>query len=175
MAFQIDHSRKRLLWARARYLASPTRTNLRTYLRIKSARGKYDRRIFDYYRKSDNVIERAKKGARRAYAHGLVITSTTDGRHAPGSLHNPDTFGRGHAVDLGLIESEIGTDRGRRRMVTFQREEFEAWKRGDRPQLQELIGPDNNLTVLRGIHAPLPDGHPLENQHDNHVHLGWRT
>jgi hypothetical protein len=37
----------------------------------------------------------------------------------------------------------------------------------------ELIGPDNNLIVLRGRHARLPEGSPLENQHDNHVHQGW--
>jgi hypothetical protein len=172
MAF--NKSKKRLRWTRQRYLNKGGRTFLRAYLRVKAARGTYDKRFFSYYNISDNIVDRAKNAATRGYAAGLVPTSTLRFPVGGGSFHNArDAQGRGKALDQGLIEKEIGTDVGRRRMVRYQRAEFEAWSNGKRPGMVELIGPDNNLIVLRGRHARLPEGSPLENQHDNHVHPGW--
>lgn len=171
----IRHGDRRLSFTRSRWLRLRTRAALRSYLRVKAARGTFDERMFDYYGGIPHkVIARAKRAVRRAYARGLVVTATTNGKHAPGSFHNPDAEGLGHAVDFGLIEKEIGTDQGRRRLVNFQRSEYQEWAAGNRPGLVELIGPDNTLIVLRGKRATLPEGSPLENQHDNHVHEGWR-
>lgn len=167
MAF--NKSRKRLRWTRQRYLREGGRKFLRAYLRVKAARGAFDDRMFHYYPNiSHNVVDGCKRAVRRAYAAGLVVTSTTGGVHSPTSLHPS-----GHAVDLGLIESLIGTPAGRNMMVRYQRTEFDAWRAGKRPNMIELIGPDNNLIVLRGRHQALPEGSPLENQHDNHVHQGF--
>lgn len=164
-----DTSLRRLRELRRKYLANPSRKTLRAFLRVKAARKVYDERMFHYYGGiPSNVIEHAKRATRRGYARGLVVTATRNGQHSKTSLH---PSGRG--LDLGLIESEIGTDTGRRRLVNFQRSEYQEWAAGNRPGLVELIGPDNNLIVLRGQRASLPEGSPLENQHDNHVHMGW--
>lgn len=142
---------------------------LRLRLVRKARKGHYDSRMFAYYGKSSSVTDGCKRAVRRAYAHWLIPTSTTGGVHAPGSYHNP-VNGIGRAVDLGVHPSKIGTAKGRRLLVRQQRREFKDWRKGKRPNLRELIGPDNNMIVLRGVHSPLADGSPLENQHDNHVH-----
>ena len=164
-----DISAKRLRELRRSYLAHPSKRALRAYLRVKASRGTFDSRMFHYYAGiPENVVEHAKRAVRRAYARGLVVTATRNGTHSRTSLHPS-----GRATDFGLVESEIGTDRGRRRLVNFQRSEYEEWAAGNRPNLLELIGPNNNLIVLRGQRTSLPEGSPLENMHDNHVHLGW--
>ncbi len=166
-----DTSRERLRELRRRYLANPTRRALRAFLRVKAARGVFDPRMFHYYSGiPENVVEHAKRAVRRAYAAGLVVTATRNGTHSKTSLHSS-----GRATDFGLIESEIGTEQGRRRLVNFQHAEYLEWAAGHRPNLQELIGPDNTLIVLRGKRVTLPEGSPLENQHDNHVHMGWSS
>lgn len=145
------------------------RDALRVLLVAKAKRGRYDRRMFDYNDKRDNVNIYCKRAVVRGYSRWLVVTSTTDGVHAPGSYHNV-VNGKGRAIDLGLHPRLIGTARGRARLVSYQRAEFDAWRQGKRPHLRELIGPDNNAIVLKGVHSPLSEGSPLENQHDNHVH-----
>ena len=129
--------------------------------------GWYDVRMYRYNFVPSNVTRAVKRGTRRGVAAGLVPTATTNGTHAVGSYHSRNP---GQAIDLGLPSWMVGTSRGRRRMVNFQRKEYNAWRAGNRPQMVELIGPDNNMIVLRGVHSPLPEGSPLENMHDNHVH-----
>lgn len=133
-------------------------------------KGRYSHWMLHYYGGiPHDVSDSVKRAVRRGYAHLLVVTATRNGVHSATSLHK---FGR--AVDLGNILKHVGpTAEGRRRLVHHQRIEFEEWRRGDRPHLQELIGPDNRMIVLRGRWAPLPEGNPLENQHDNHVHEGF--
>jgi hypothetical protein len=133
-------------------------------------RGKYRTAMTDYYPGVPHVTTASvKRSITRAYAHLLVVTATTNGAHSPTSLHRVK-----RAADFGNIIRHVGpTSEGRRRLVAYQRDEFNAWRRGRRPRLQELIGPDNHMVVLRGRHAPLPEGNPLENQHDNHVHEGF--
>lgn len=159
---------KRFRRARKRYRSRPTRDNLRTFMHYKATLGWYDKRMFAYNSRSSRVNHGAKLTAMRMNAAWMVVTSTTDGAHAPGSYHSS-----GRAVDGGLPAALVGTRKGRARLVAFQRQEFSAWAAGKRPGLVELIGPDNNLIVLRGAHAPLAEGTALENQHDNHVHVAY--
>lgn len=145
----------------------------RTRLRAKARLGRWDHRYLDFRAGIPHVFGEnttADRALRRAITrafgkHGLIVTATTNGLHAAGSFHK-----LGRAVDLGLVPSEVGTSKGHRRLVNFQRDEFEAFEAGQRPNLKELIGPDNNMVVLKGKHSPLANGSPLENQHDNHVH-----
>lgn len=95
--------------------------------------------------------------------HGLIVTSTTDGGHAPTSFHFTKP---GRAVDLG---NEVpGTPAARARMVAFQR--FLLNKFGPGAFL-ELFGPENSLAVKNGVQFTLPEGSALENLHDTHVHV----
>lgn len=164
--------RKRWKKARAAYRKNRTRDNLRVFMAYKAKMGWGDDRMFAYHSKSSRVNAGTKRAARRGVANWLVVTSTTDGKHAPGSYHNP-VNGVGRAVDLGVPDHLVGTARGRARLVAYQRKEYIAWARGKRPNMVELIGPDNNMVVLKGVHSPLPEGSPLENQHDNHVHQAF--
>lgn len=141
-------------------------------MHYKAALGWGDDRMFAYHNKSSRVNRGCRRAARRMNANWMVVTSTTDGVHAPGSYHNPFN-GVGRAIDGGLPPKLIGTARGRNRLVRYQRQEYDAWRRGLRPNMVELIGPDNNMVVLKGVHSPLSEGSPLENQHDNHVHQAF--
>jgi hypothetical protein len=109
-----------------------------------------------------NITPAAKKMVVRAVRAGLIVTSTTDGKHAPGSYHYTKP---GEAVDFGLPGSLVGTERGRRRLVNFQRKEARKPAR-----FSELFGPDNRANVKNGVVISLPEGSPLETLHDNHVH-----
>lgn len=160
--------RTRLPRLRAAYLRRPSRDTLRAYLRAKAILGSFDDRMFDYYDVPHVDNAAVRRAVRRGYAAGLVVTSTTNGRHAPGSYHY-----LGDAVDQGLIPGEIGTAKGRRRLVRFQRAEIARWRRGRLTRLLELIGPDNEAVILRGGETDLVDGTPLENEHDNHVHEAY--
>jgi hypothetical protein len=156
---------KRMLNARHAYYKHPSREGLRIFMHYKALLGRRDHRQFAYYGKNPNVVLGAKDAARRMNAAWLVVTSTTDGAHAPGSYH-----AQRKAVDGGLIERLIGTSDGLKRLVKYQRAEFRAWQKGKRPHLIELLGPDNNACVLNGHATTLVAGSPLEIQHNNHVH-----
>jgi hypothetical protein len=155
----------RLAHARAAYLRRPSRAALRGYLILKARSGRFDARMCAYYGvPAHGLTAWVKRLIVRGYAAGLVPTATTNGVHAPGSFHTS-----GRAVDLGLPVSLIGTRKGLARLQSFQRAEFALWTRG-LTGATELIGPVNDLVVLRGMHAPLLEGTALENQHDNHFH-----
>lgn len=143
-------------------MANPSNLRLRLFLRAKGRLGRWDARMHAYTGVATNVNPRVKKAIARGYGAGLVPTSTTGGRHSATSMH----YG-GDAVDLGTRSGDPAWWKAR-----FQRSEFRAWRRGRRPGLRELIGPDNSNTVLGGRYSPLPEGNSLENQHDDHVHIG---
>ena len=105
---------------------------------------------------------------KRAHGYGLVVTSTTDGQHAPGSYH-----GQKRAIDVGFSAKDLQRlppEIRRAKLVSFQRREFNNFKRSP-DSYREIIGPDNNMIVLRGAHCPLAEGTRLEQQHDDHVHV----
>lgn len=148
----------------------------RRLLRAKARLGRWDRRYLRWYPGIPDVFtgvpgdiaKHLRRSLMRAYGRGMVVTATTNGNHATNSFH----FLK-RAFDVGLIHREIGTLKGTKRLLDFQRSEFNAWARGRRPGLQELIGPDNDAVVLRGVHSPLAEGSPLEQAHDNHVHVAY--
>lgn len=163
---------------RHEYIEHPTKAALRSYLLVQARRGKFDRRMFSYYGVDPNVNPGCEAAAVRAYAAGLVPTSTTGGQHAAGSYHKQrDRRGRGLAVDFGLPRSLVGTSKGRARLEKFQRQEH--WRQRDGRgrigghDLVELIGPNNSWVVLRDRETDLAEGTPLEQQHDNHVHEAY--
>lgn len=149
------------------YMAKPSRASLRLYLIAKARTGRYDRRMFAYYNVNPVETVHIKRAVVRAYARGLVPTSTNGGRHASGSLHYIK-----RAVDFGLIERHIGTNYGRDKMAAFQKIEYSRHLRG-LVRFAELIGPTNSKTILRGRRTTLAEGTALENAHDNHVHEGF--
>lgn len=148
-------------------MKDPTNEHLRWYLNAKGRLGRWDERMHLLAGSSTRVNAGVKGAIARAYARGLIPSFTLEGQHAPGSYHN-EANGVGRAVDLN---SRPG--RSTNAEVNFQRREFRAWQRGKRRGLTELIGPDNNAIVLRGVHSPLAEGNALENQHDNHVHIAY--
>ena len=139
---------------------------LRRYLRQKAARGIWDDRYCAYWNVSPNVTLALRSAIMRAYAAGLVPTSTLRFPVGGGSWHQArDSRGRGRAVDFGNRRILIGKKKGLLRMLAFQHAEV------NRGGWEEVIGPDNALCVLKGVRVPLREGTALENQHDNHVHL----
>lgn len=120
-----------------------------------------DRMLIDYNGRRHGDVDRAtRRFIMRAITAGLWVTSTTGGRHAPGSYH----YSR-QAADVGAGPS-AGTPRGARKMGRFQRRE--ATRRAAR--YRELFGPDNSANVKNGTVITLQEGSPLEDLHDNHVH-----
>lgn len=99
--------------------------------------------------------------ARAVLQYGLVVTSTKDGVHAPASFHYS-----GRAVDFGLRANEVGTVKGRAKLVKFQKRmaKYPHW-------FAEVFGPDNASNVKNGQRISLAEGTALETAHDNHVHL----
>lgn len=181
----VKHRLQALNRARREYLHHPSRALLRAYL-IQKARkaveaghpiGGWDPRMCKYYGVDSNVTSGCKSDIVRAYAQGLVPFSTTGGSHAPGSFHKArDSKGRGMAVDNALVEAEVGTAKGRRRMVRHQADIHRRHRAGTLGHdLAELIGPDNKLIVLRDRETDLVEGTPLETMHDTHVHSAYRT
>lgn len=154
--------------ARARYMANPTNRGLRWYLILKGRSGVFDKRMCAYNGCSSNVVPGVKKFIARAFGAGLVPTFTIEGQHAPGSYHGRRP---GRAADIGLRKDEIGTSRGRRKLIAFQKAEY---KRAHRTGAIEIIGPHNSYTILRGNSTRLAEGTPLETQHDTHVHEAHR-
>jgi len=166
--------KQRLKKARAAYMARRSSTNLRRYLRLKATAGRFDSRMCSYYGVSPKVNPACRRAICRAYAAGLVPTSTTGGKHAPGSYHTQlNSRGEGRGIDLGLRRDEVGTQKGLKRMETFQRKELWRFRHGKLPQMAELIGPNNFRIVLRGVETNLVEGNALEQAHDNHVHEGY--
>lgn len=155
---------KRHRFRRRRRIYRKRRTNLslRIFLRAKAAFGRWDKRYCAYYGVSTDVNDACKKAITRAYARGLVPTSTTGGSHAPGSLHYQH-----RAADLGVRSDIVGTAKQTKKLSAFQSRE---WNRGGHT---ELIGPINNKIILRGSRTSLGEGTALEQAHDNHVHVGY--
>lgn len=172
------HNKPKSAFAKARqaYLKRPTRALLRLYLIQKARRGNYDERMFDYYKVDSHVNKRCRDAVVRAYAEGLVPTSTRRYPAGAGSYHNArNAKGEGLAIDVGLIETHIGTKYGLDKMRTFQRKEF--WrhtKKSGYGDIIELIGPTNNQIILGDRTTTLPEGSALEDQHDDHVHESYR-
>lgn len=156
----------RLFWlSRPKKKVQPT---LYAVLLAKAKLGRFDARMCGYYGPPANVNAACKRFICRMFVAGLVPTFTTNGKHSPTSYHP-----RGMAVDAGLRRELVGTTRGRKRLVEFQRREHAAFHAGRRPRMLELIGPENTLVVLRGRETDLVEGSALEQQHDGrnaHVH-----
>jgi hypothetical protein len=134
---------------------------LRVFLISKARLGRWDARYCAYWGVSTGVTREVRRFITRGFAAGLVPTSTFRLGDS-GSYHS-----QRRAADMGLRRGLIGTTRGLRRMRRFQAAEF---RRRGRTRPVELIGPDNRRTVLRGVVVPLPEGSPVEEEHDNHVH-----
>lgn len=168
--------RQRLARARAEYIANPSNARLRTLLTLKARLGMFDKRMCGFFGVDSKVNAGCRAAICRAYAAGLVPTSTTGGQHAPGSFHKQkNARGEGLAVDIGLRSHLVGTASGANRLARFQRKEHWRFHNGKlKHDLVELIGPTNTLAVLRDIETDLAEGTPLENQHDNHVHEAYR-
>lgn len=144
---------------RRRYLARRSNPRLVAYLKAKARLGLFDERMCAHWGVSPKVNKRCKRFICRAYKRGLVPTSTTGGKHAAGSYHP-----RGMAVDVG---GRRGDRKAALRKRRFQEAEFKA---RTRYLPIELIGPINNMIILKGQVTSLTEGSPLEEQHDDHVH-----
>lgn len=131
-------------------------------LKLKARRGHWDSRFLAYYKVPNVHNSHVRAFIMRGFASGLVVTATTNGHHAANSLHY-----QARAADLGLRGPEVGTARGLRKMIRFQKREF---ARRSRYHHTELIGPTNNRIILRGHATTLAEHTALEDAHDNHVH-----
>jgi len=162
--------------ARAAFVKHPTNARLRAFLTLKARLGRFDKRMCMHFAVDPNVNAGCRAAICRAYAAGLVPTSTTGGIHAPGSFHKrKNAQGEGEAVDFGLRRDLIGTAKGARLLANFQLKEHERFHNHKlHHDLVELIGPTNTLVVLRDVETDLAEGTTLENQHDNHVHEAYR-
>ena len=128
-------------------------------LRRKARRGVWDARFLNG---CDAPIRALRPIIMEAVARGLVVTSTTGGVHAPGSFH----YSR-RAVDFGVRAGLIGTQFAVARLARFQRHLHTHY--GD--ELTELFGPSNRANRKWGKALRLAEGSPLEELHDNHVHV----
>lgn len=140
---------------------------LRAVLTAKARLGRYDARMLGYYNVPQIDSPGCRKAICRAYAAGLVPTATTNGTHATHSFHKLR-----RAVDFGVRRELVGTAKGQARLVKFQRKELWRATRGKIDPI-ELIGPTNDQVILVGRRTSLPEGSPLEQQHDNHVHEAY--
>lgn len=161
-------TRERMRRFRRRYLKSRSNRALRIYLISKARLGIWDKRYCAYYGVDPNVDAGVRRFITRGYAAGLVATSTTGGQHAPGSWHYQKLLGKGRAADMGVRKELLGTPEQWKRLNAFHAAE---WKRRGRTHPIELIGPANNLIVLKGSDTALAEGTALEQAHDNHVHF----
>lgn len=121
-----------------------------------------------------DITRAVKRVIVRGHNHGLIVTSTTDGKHAPTSFHFTEP---GQAVDLGnklrcrrggCVGAVPGTVKARKLMVEFQR--FLVEKFGC-AAFHELYGPNNRLNCRKGRRVTLDEGSALEENHDSHVHV----
>jgi len=157
----------RMRRAERTFLSTGSNAALRVFLVSKARLGRWDERYCMFFGVDPEVTPQVRSYIMRAYAAGLVPTSTTGGSHSANSFHFQRLGGKGRAADIGLRSDLIGTAKGMERMRKFQAREF-ARRQSNHPA--ELIGPDNDLCVLGGMVSPLGEGSGLENQHDNHVH-----
>lgn len=133
----------------------------RALLRAKARQGIWDERMLNGC--AGNINPACRRYVMRGVAAGLVVTSTTGGRHAPTSYHYATSLRSGRAVDLG--HRRPGTPAARAALVRFQRVEA---ARPDR--YLELFGPDNAACVKDRRLITLAEGTALEDLHDDHVH-----
>jgi hypothetical protein len=147
--------------ARRSYLQTRSERALRVYLISKARLGRWDDRYLLHFGVNGDVNRDIERFFTRAFAAGLVPTS---GRRNDPRSHHHD----GNAGDVGLRREIIGTAEGAARLRRFHAAEY---NRRGRTNPIELIGPINDRQVLGGVDAALPEGAPLENQHDNHVHF----
>jgi len=108
-----------------------------------------------------NISFACKRFVVRAVNAGLVVTSTTGGRHAKNSYHYPRRLGawvgKGRAVDVsGPLD----------KVIAFQRREYVQRRR----RYREMFGPDNRANAKNGAPFRMVEGSALENLHDGHVH-----
>jgi hypothetical protein len=147
--------------ARWRFLQTRSDRALRVYLISKARLGRWDKRYLLHFGVNGEVNRHVKRFFTRAFAAGLVPTSGR--RDDPGSHHR-----NGNAGDVGLRRELIGTAEGTARLRRFHAAEY---ARRGRTRPVELIGPINDMQVLRGVDAELSEGTPPEDEHDNHVHF----
>jgi hypothetical protein len=134
---------------------------MRAYLRQKAKMGIWDNRFLNGNAGDINIS--TKRFIMRGYLAGLICTSTTGGKHAPTSYHY-----RHMAADLG--HAKPGSVEAVNALTKFQRAEYTKQP----GRYYELFGPDNYANVKNGNHLTLPEGSPLEELHDNHVHGACR-
>jgi hypothetical protein len=147
---------------------------LRETLIRKARRGQWDPRMCTAHGVSPRVNEGCRQFIVRGYAALLVPTSTLRTPVGGGSHHQArNSKGEGRAVDLGHGSLRISAAESMRRKRAFQRAEHEAFVDGRRPRMLELLGPNNELCVLRGRQVDLIEDTPLERQHDTHVHAAF--
>jgi len=129
-------------------------------LLIRKARaGKWDKRMLCGH---PDVSKSLHPYIIEAWARGLIVTSTRDGVHAPTSFHPS-----GRAVDFGVRAGLVGSLLAHSRLVRFQRHLHARHGRF----LSELFGPSNRANRKWGKAITLPEGSPLEQLHDDHVHV----
>ena len=162
--------------ARTEFIAHPTNENLKAFLTLKARLGRFDKRMCMHFNVDPHVNAGCRAAICRAYAAGLVPTSTTGGTHAPGSFHTrKNGHGEGQAVDFGVRRNLVGTAKAAQLLASFQLKEHARFHNHKlHHDLVELIGPINTLIVLRDVETDLAEGTALENQHDNHVHEAYR-
>jgi len=129
---------------------------LRAYLRAKARAGRWDARMLNGCK--GNVTVAVRREIMRGAAAGLIVTSTTGGKHAPSSYHYT-----GEAVDLG--HRKPGTRAAHVALVRHQRACAAHPER-----YAELFGPDDRACVKHRQRITLAEGTALENLHDNHLH-----
>jgi hypothetical protein len=153
-------SRRAKRWRRVRYWRQ-ARLRARAALTLQRRRARRANGFRPYMLngRPGNISRACQLFIYRAVRSGLVVTSTTGGRHAPGSYHYPRA-GKGQAVDVAGPYA---------RMVAFQRAEATRSNR-----FNELYGPDNRANIKNGTYVTLAEGSFLEQQHDNHVHAAPR-
>ncbi len=128
----------------------------RALVRNRAKRGVWDPRMLGGFPEPD---KRLRRYIMRGIVRGLIVTSTTGGGHASTSWHY-----KKRAVDMG--NRRPGTPAARARLVRFQRE-LAAKPAG----LLEVFGPENGACVKNGRRIGLAEGTPLENLHDDHLHI----
>jgi len=111
-----------------------------------------------------NITNATKRVIGHAYDRfNLRVSATTNGTHAPGSWHYPDSpqndGKHGAAVDLYGLVADMGK---------FQR------RQAKRPSyFNELFGPIDSACAKDG--SPTTISGALALQHDNHVHVAPRS
>lgn len=129
-------------------------------LRAKARRGHWDDRMLMGHPDVDPSLHPIIMEALGHYR--LIVTSTADGVHAPGSFHY-----RRRAVDFGVVRSLVGRIIARLRLTRFQRH----LHRKHGKKLTELFGPSNRANRKWGRPLVMAEGSALEELHDDHVHV----